>query len=111
MRAVLPSSVHAWLASIPDEAVHAASEDAVLEAVLRWVEHDAGTRGAHLLALLDHVRIPDISAACFKYALASPAVLSQPPVLAKISVGFASKTPDDYVPADGGRGSKRQRTA
>ena len=98
-------------ATLADAAVHAAGEDAVLEAVLRWVEHDAAGRGGDLLALLDHVRLPDVSAACFKYALESPVVASQQPALMKLSMGFASKAKSDYVPADGGHRSKRQRTA
>ena len=49
---------------LEDEAVHAATEDAVLEAVLRWVEHDEDERRGHLLGLLDHVRLRRISTAC-----------------------------------------------
>ena len=56
----------------------------------RWVEHDEDERGCHLLALLDHVRLDRISTACFKYALASPAVLGNLDVITKLSVGYRS---------------------
>ena len=111
------SIVDALKATLADEAVHAATEDAVLEAVLRWAEHDEPARGGHLLELLDHVRLDRLSAECFKYALSLSVVTSRPAAVLKLSVGYAARTQATYTPSpssqggDDGQGAKRQRTA
>ncbi|XP_036282126.1 kelch-like protein 35 [Pipistrellus kuhlii] len=57
-----PGEVAALLA---DPALGVAREEAVFEAALRWVRHDAPARRAHLRRLLEHVRLPLLPPAYF----------------------------------------------
>ncbi|CAK6448972.1 unnamed protein product [Pipistrellus nathusii] len=57
-----PGEVAALLA---DPALGVAREEAVFEAALRWVRHDAPGRRAHLRRLLEHVRLPLLPPAYF----------------------------------------------
>ena len=76
------------------------------------MEHDEASRGAHLEALLDSVKLNKITPECLKYALGLPAVSKQLPALLKLSVGFASRTKGAYSPADAAtRATKRPRTS
>ena len=56
------------------DAIHAADEDAVLDAVLRWVGHDQQARGQHLEALLDLVNLDAVSKETLAEASKSPVV-------------------------------------
>ncbi|XP_055329934.1 kelch repeat and BTB domain-containing protein 8-like [Paramacrobiotus metropolitanus] len=59
------------IALIRSDNVDVCSEDQVLEAVLRWVDHDRPGRLVHLHAVLQVVRVPFLSDKCRQdYALA-----------------------------------------
>ena len=57
----LGSSVESLTALLGKDAVHALDQDAVLDAVLRWVGHDQQARGQHLATLLDQVNLDAVS--------------------------------------------------
>ncbi|XP_049636518.1 kelch-like protein 35 [Suncus etruscus] len=57
-----PDEVAALLA---DPSLGVAREEAVFEAVMRWVRHDAVGRRRHLRPLLEHVRLPLLAPAYF----------------------------------------------
>lgn len=58
------------------DAIHAADEDAVLDAVLRWVGHDQEKRGEHLEALLDLVNLGAVSNESLSQAATNPSIRS-----------------------------------
>ena len=91
----LAGGVDTVKALLDDEDVHAGgSEDTVLEAVLSWVGHDAAARKQHLCALLDGVRLADISRKCFATAARDPCVTRDLAASQKLMLGFSSKDAD-----------------
>ncbi|XP_055329944.1 kelch-like protein 17 [Paramacrobiotus metropolitanus] len=71
------------IALIASDDVDVPSDDQVLEAVIRWVDHDRPGRSVHLLAVLQVVRVPFLSdQGRQEYALAlscAPAVMPEGP--------------------------------
>jgi hypothetical protein len=101
----LGSSVEALTALLGKDAIHAADEDAVLDAVLRWVGHDQKKRGEHLEALLDLVNLGAISKDTLAEASKNPAVLgSSRAVLVKVMTAMTAAL------TGGERPAKRART-
>ena len=94
---------------LADDAVHAPREDTVLEAVLAWVGHDAAARQQHLCALLDGVRLADVSLECFAEALRSPLIQGELAAITKLSLGFTMKVAGGSGGGGGARAAKRAR--
>ena len=102
----LGSSFEALATLLGKDAIHASDEDAVLDAVLRWVGHDQQARGQQLEALLDLVNLDAVSKETLAEASKSPVVRgSNMAVVVKLMDAVTAALSDDARPA------KRARTA
>jgi hypothetical protein len=104
----LGSRVEALTALLGKDAIHAADEDAVLDAVLRWVGHDQEKRGEHLEALLDLVNLGAVSKDTLAEASKSPVVQgSNMAVVLKLMNAITTAFTGDARPAKRARTAKR----